>query len=392
MPYSRPCIGNRGALVISLPLIRHRTRPGRLPVPSYNQHFAASMKILFIGDSWLGSCARSLREALARRTDVELDDISEDVWFPKPRTLWLRALNRVTGSAYRKEFNAQILSRVRALQPDLVIVYKGNAVHLDLLDAIRESGTPTVNVYPDYSPHAYGETHRRAMGGYDMVISTKAYHPSLWHDLYGYDNRCFFVPQGYDPALHLVPQPPTECPFDVVMVATYRSQYGQLMSDFARALNDPQINVAIGGYGWNAVRSELPQRWHFLGPMQGRRYVSALRQGKICIAPLNRIVIINGQRQPGDVDTTRSYELAAARCFFVHHRTDYARQLYGPEEVPMFDNGAELASVVHRYIGDAQARSRMAAAAHARAVPAYSLDARADDIVRVLRRELPARC
>ena len=41
------------------------------------------MKVLFIGESWLGSCARSMREALARQVDVELDEIDEDGFLPK---------------------------------------------------------------------------------------------------------------------------------------------------------------------------------------------------------------------------------------------------------------------------------------------------------------------
>lgn len=348
------------------------------------------MKLLFIGESWFGSCARSLREALARNAEVEIDDISEDAWFPHPRARWLRALNRVTGSAYRREFNAQVLARVQALSPDAVVVYKGFHVHADLLQAIRDSGTPSVNIYPDYSPQAYGEAHRQAMACYDLVISTKPYHPALWRELYNYDNRCAFVPQGYDPALHLVPEAATQPDIDVVLVATYRPQYGRLMQDFASALDDDNVSVTIGGHGWDAVRSKLPRHWCLLGGIHGRHYISTLRRGRICIAPLNREVVINGKQQPGDVDTTRSYELAAAHCFFVHHHSEYTRKIYGADEVPLFDSGTELAALVRRYLPDHVARMTMAAAAHARAVPAYSLDTRAEEIVRVLLREFPA--
>jgi len=345
------------------------------------------MKILFIGESWRGSCARSLREALARRADIDLDDIAEEAWFPKPGARWLRAINRLTAWAYSKEFDAHVLNTVRSTQPDIVMTYKGNPVHAELVHAIRRAGAMTVNVYPDYSPHAYGDVHRRAMGAYDLVVSSKPYHPELWRSLYGYDNRCVFVPQGYDPALHLVPKPPVDCPSDVVMVGTYREQYGRLMIDFARALSDSRIAVAIGGNGWDAIRTELPSHWDLLGPVVGGRYVSTLRQGKICVAPLNRIVVIDGRRQPGDVDTTRTYELAAAHCFFVHQRTDYAQTVYDEEtEVPMFDDGEELARQVQRYLAHPEARSEMAAAAHRRAVDAYSIDRRAGEIVAEIRK------
>lgn len=348
----------------------------------------SSLKILFVGQSWLGSCARSLREALARRAGVDLDEIDENAWFTAPGAGWLRAINRFTRSGYRGEFNAQVLAKVRGMQPDVLVAYKGNAIRTDLLEEVHRLGVPTVNIYPDCSPHAHGSEHRQAVGAYDLVISTKAYHPALWREMYGYGNRCVFVAQGYDPALHLVSTPPDQLQFDVVMVATYRAEYGRLMAEFARALDDPGIRVAIGGYGWEAVRSLLPSHWSFPGVVQGRSYISLLRKGKICIAPLTREVVVNGQVQPGDVDTTRSYELAAANCFFVHRRTDFAMSLYGEDEVPMFDDARHLASLVRHYLGNEAERAEMAAAAHRRAVPAYSLDRRAADIVRTLRDEL----
>lgn len=348
----------------------------------------SSLKILFVGESWLGSCARSLREALTRRADVDMDEVREDAWFTAPRARWLRVVNKITSSGYRSEFNEQVLAKVREVKPDVLMTYKGNAIRIDLLDELRRLGVPTVNIYPDCSPHAHGQKHRAAVGAYDLVISTKIYHPALWRDVYGYRNRCAFVAQGYDPALHLVTDPPLEFEFDVVMVATYRAEYGRLMVDFARALDDPRIRVAIGGHGWEAARASLPSHWSYPGGIQGRGYVSLLRKGKICVAPLTRDVVVHGQIQPGDVDTTRSYELAAARCFFVHRRTDFAMSLYAESEVPMFDNAYGLAELIRHYLANDAERERMATAAHFRAVPAYSLDVRAATIVELLRHEL----
>lgn len=349
------------------------------------------MRILYIGESWLGSCARSLKEALGRRTDVELDEISEDVWFPRPRARWLRAVNRLLAPANRREFNGHTLEMVRTLRPEVVIAYKGSLVRRDLIAAIRDAGAFVVNVYPDCSPHAHGAAHRDAVGVYDLVVSTKSFHPANWAATYGYRNRCSFVPQGYDPSLHLVLEPPTEFRYDVVMVATYRPEYGKLIIDAGKAFSDPSCRVAIGGYGWEAVHGFLPRHWELCGPVHGRSYVSLLREGKVCIAPLTREVVIDGRRQPGDVDTTRTYELAAAHCFFVHRRTDYAQSLYQENEVPMYDSAFELGELVRHYLAKDDERGRLASRAHRRAVPAYSLDARAEQIVKLLKHELEGR-
>jgi hypothetical protein len=148
--------------------------------------------------------------------------------------------------------------------------------------------------------------------------------------------------------------------------------------------------MAIGGFGWEACSHLLPKHWQVPGPVSGRGYVSLLRHGKICIAPLTRDVVVNGRHQPGDVDTTRSYELAAAHCFFIHRRTEFSLRLYGAREVPMFDDGVELAGHIHYFLAHEEERCQMAAAAHRRAVPAYSLDERAETIVALLKDELVA--
>lgn len=346
------------------------------------------MKILFVGEAWLGSCARSMKEALARHPAIELDEFAEDAFMPKVRSLALRAMNRLTRPLYRREFNRLVLDKIRHGRPDFFMTYKGNFVQADLLREITRLGVRTVNIYPDCSPHAHGKAHREAVKMYDVVISTKPYHPGFWQEVYGYRNRCLFVPQGYDPQLHLVDQPPTDIRFDVVLVATYRPQYGRLMLDFAKALGNANLKVAIGGHGWSVLSKQLPEGWMLPGALQGRGYVSLLRSARICVAPLTRDVVINDQRQPGDVDTTRTYELAAAHCFFIHQRTDFVRSLYGEVGVPMFDDGAELAAHVMHYLALPEERARIALAAHQRAVPAFSTDARVAEIHEILKAEM----
>jgi len=344
------------------------------------------MKVLYIGESWLGSCARSLREALVRSPGVEMDDINEDAWFTKPHSRWLRAINRVTKPVYQREFDAAILQRTRELCPAAVVVYKGSHVALGLIQAIRREGVRTINVYPDCSPHHQGETVKRALGGYDLVVSTKVYHPQHWATTYGYHNPCIFVPQGYDPILHLRSSAPTNPRFDVILVATWRFEYGRLMRELAKYLADASVTVAIGGHGWAREWSNLPAHWVYLGARAGQAYVEALRTARICIAPLTRKVTVEGMSQLGDVDTTRTYELAAAHCFFIHRRTDYAKTLYNEAtEVPMFDSGDELARHVRYYLAHPEERAAMAAAAHRRAVPAYSMDERATEIIDAIR-------
>jgi hypothetical protein len=108
------------------------------------------------------------------------------------------------------------------------------------------------------------------------------------------------------------------------------------MLDFATEMRDGSCQVGLAGNGWSAHRGEFPPHWSFAHTQTGREYGTFLRSGRIAIAPVQR-------------------EL-------VRH--------YLPRE-------AELRA--------------MAAAAHTRAVPEYSVSNRAVQVIAHIRAELAAR-
>jgi spore maturation protein CgeB len=276
--------------------------------------------------------------------------------------------------------------------PHAVIVYKGAGITAGLVLELRNMGTLVVNVFPDCSPHPHGRSLRNAMGCYDLVISTKPFHPALWQSVYGYDNPCVWVPHGYDPGLHFWPHPPSAHTYDVALCCQWRPEYHNFMMAFAEALGDSQVSVAIAGNRWPEHQSELPSRWKCVGSREGRAYGDFVRAARIVIAPVNRQMVIGGVRQPGDEDTARTYELAAAHCFFLHQRTDYVSTIYDEQhEVPFWNDGTELATLVRRWLPDEAGRRSMAARAHARAVPAYSIAHRAARVLGHIERMLEAR-
>lgn len=350
------------------------------------------LRILFFGETWQGSSARALCRALAEREDTEVLELGEDHFNPRWKSVPLRLLRRVIAPWTRADQRRQLLVAARNFRPDVLLVYKGQSLSPADVRALAAVGAPRVNIYPDNSPHAFGDRHRRAMGEYDLVISTKPFHPVLWTPLYGYRNRCVFVPHGYDLHVHYAAAPAPAGRYDVVLVATWREQYAQMLREFASTLGERRLRVCVAGACWERSRATLPADWTFPGPALGRAYVDLIRSGAICIAPVHREVVIRGQQQPGDEDTTRTYELAAAGCFFIHRRTPFAQTLYDEAtEVPMFDDGRELAAKVLHYVPLHELRLQMAAAAQRRAVPAYSIDARAGEVLTQVRMLLDGR-
>src|SRR5262245_23065825 len=135
------------------------------------------VRILFVGDMWQGSTARSMREALAALPGVSLEGIAEDRYFPGGPSLVARARNRLLGPVQQRALHRAILAGLASHRADVLMVYKGHSVPASTIRAAKDAGVLTVNVFPDYSPHAYGEQLKAAMGEYDLVVSTKPFHP-----------------------------------------------------------------------------------------------------------------------------------------------------------------------------------------------------------------------
>ena len=342
----------------------------------------AIMRILYLGETWKGSCARSMQEALAAQPDIIMDEIGEDHFFPKHRMKVLRGVHRLLGWAYRKDLKSEVISRCDSFAPQVLMVYKGNGVERSLISGLRKKGIFTVNIFPDYSPLVYGSRLQEAIGEYDLVISTKPFHPAIWNSTYAYSNQCVFVPHGYDPKVHLWNDEPLNQDLDVVIAANARPEYERLMLDIAEGLCDESLRVGVAGPGWDTIRHKFPSSWQFPGPIHGRSYGEWLRRGQIAIAPVNTEVVVGGERQPGDEDTTRTYELAAARCFFLHRRTPFVRSVFDEAtEVPMWSDSAELVRLIRHFLPQEKRRREMATAAYQRAVPRYSIDSRAADVL-----------
>lgn len=337
---------------------------------------------MFVGETWNGSSARSLRDALAAIDGIEMDDLGEDHYRPRARGLPVRALNRLLTPLYRRELGAEILQRLAFFKPQVVVVYKGGLISIETVRSIRRSGVPVVNVFPDCSPHAHGDSLRAAIAEYDLVISAKPFHPGHWHKTYGYSNRCVCVPHGYDPRVHYWETAHEQQDIDVVLAASWRPEYERLLAEVGVLMPDSGVSVALAGPGWGERRQAFPSHWDFPGALYGRAYGEFLRRGKIVIAPVQTEMIVDGIQQPGEVDTTRTYELAAAGTFFLHRRTPYVGTVYEEGvESDFWDDPRELVAKIRHYLPRAEDRKRMALAAHQRAVPAYSIPSRAREIV-----------
>lgn len=347
------------------------------------------MKILYVGESWYGSNARSLGDALARQPDTQFESVGVDLLVPRHNGPALRGANRLLRPFQIRELEDQIERACLDFEPDVIVVVKGWHFGPKYIRRLRETYAPVVNIFPDASPHAHGDRLKAAMGEYNLVICRHRQHPAVWKSLYGYDNVARHVTHGYCPKLHYRAAPSVDQPFDVVMVATGRSEYAELLRGVARRLSKQSLTVAVAGNGWDKWGFSSEAAISFVGVKPGAAYTEWLRKGKIVIAPVQTVVTVNGVSQTGDEITARTFQCAASNSFFIHRRSEEISLYYDEDsEVPLYNDAEELADKVGHYLGHHEERREMAAAAHARAVPAYSFDARAREITDHIRAEL----
>ncbi len=335
------------------------------------------LKILFVGETWRGSSARTLRENLCDFDEVNVDDIGEDYFFPSGNEqFFVRGVTKLMTPFYCKSLHFAILKRASMTNPDVVIIYKGASVGLQTIKCLQIMGIKVVNVFPDISPLNHGHRLRKAIPFYDLVISAKPFHPVSWSETYNYKNPCVCVPHGYDSRIHECSEFPDRQDIDVVMVASARPVYEKLLTEVALLMPDEDINVVIAGPRWSNYNHKLPSHWQFPGLCTGSAYTELIRRGKIVIAPLHTLPNIC------DVDTSRTYELAAAFTFFLHKRTKYVETVYEEAiECDFWSDANELVDKIRYYLPLESLRYRIATAGHQRAVPAYSAHSRAKQIL-----------
>lgn len=345
------------------------------------------IRVLFFGHTAAPANDASALKGLRAQAGLQVTVLDPGRFHVPGYSLAVRALRRLTTPLANRLMRATL--RRQARLADVVLTFKGMALDASTLRALRAQGVKTACYFPDGHPHAYGRALQDALAEYDLIISAKADHPARWSEEFGYSNRCVHVPHGYDADLHLAADiaRPEEQTADIAMVATARDEYFTLLQQMVEAA--PELadrKVVIGGPDWAPYRAALSSGWQFPGPQIGAQYVASLRSARIVVAPVQRTVRIDGREVAYDSDTARTYELAAMGVFFVHRHSDLMPQIFDPEaEVPLFRDGAELAQLARTYLDAPQERMKMARALRARAVPAYSWDARAADVASHLR-------
>lgn len=333
-------------------------------------------RVLFVGESWFGSCARACSAALRHR-GYDVQEIDTQTFFPQWMARDLRVWRRLLAPRIVADFNAYVLAMCRSFRPDFFLTFKGMFIRLETLKQLRESGVRLYNYFPDRMIFVRGSELESALPEYDCVFDTKRSWDGDMHDRLRLRDRVF-LPHGYDPEIHRpVPLPEQDqhsftC--DVSFIGTHTPRKERLLDELAR--NSQGFSIRIFGNGWNRCRSPRLRQFIHGSAVCGQSYAKVIAASRINLA------LMGVSDAALDETSTRTYEIPACKGFMLHERTEEVRTLYEEgREMACFSSGEELAAQIAHYLQKPTEMKVIAEAGYRRAVPHYSYENRIEQIL-----------
>jgi len=339
------------------------------------------LRILYCGQNWYGSNARSCADAL-RRLGCEVLDIDEQTFFPQVTSFSSRVVRRLMWPRMVNEFNRHILRMAEIFRPDIFLAYKGNYIYVRTLREVRGRGIPLYTFFPDTSAFGHGKWLPKSLPEYDCIFHTK---PFWYADVTKHINlkAGLFLPHGYNPYLHKPVEGDArdiaDYGCDVSFIANH-TRYKERILDRLLRLR-PDLDLRIWGAGWTS-RSESQSLRRCIKGFQllGEPYARGVQTARINLAIMTGVI---GRASSGDLTTSRTYTIPAVGGFMLHERNPEVLELYKQsKEIECFDSPEELAEKIEYYLAHPDEREQIARAGHARCVPAYSYDNRMAEILR----------
>ncbi|WP_411374118.1 glycosyltransferase [Arthrobacter sp. MPF02] len=296
------------------------------------------MRILFVGDAWLGSNARSLANGFraAGHTVLQVDTAPLNVperWGAP----WVY-------SKLKGEKSPQIISAIhnridRAVadfKPDILFCFK--TIHLNQERLLSLDGLVRVHYSADDVSNPYNVTsaYLQFECEWDSVVTTK-FHNVAELEARGARN-VQYVMSAYDPALHHPVAQLADEQYNVGFLGNLRRDRIELIRMLAARYGS---RFVVGGPGWRTDRVLRRSQASVQPGAYGEDFsyfVSAVRAN---------LVLLNSDNR--DAHTCRSFEVPAAGGLFVGERTDEHQLILDDDkEAFMFSSNDELMDVLEQ--------------------------------------------
>lgn len=313
-------------------------------------------RILFAGDGWLGSNARSLADGFRiAGHDVICVDTSQ---VNRPQR-WTRSWLHLKASGRRRpsevgRVHAEIDAIASSWKPDVLVGFK--TIHLDQ-SRLLELGIPLkVHYSADDVSNPVNVTHDylAAEGEWDAVVTTKSFNVEEMRRR-GVHNP-LFVWSAYDPAWHHLTARQGERAYEVGFIGNARPDREALIIGLARIYGK---NFRLDGPGWKRVRQLRATGAAVSSGKYGEEFSFAVA------STTSNLVLLNSDNR--DLHTCRSLEVPAAGGLFIGQRTaEHSQLLEEGVECGLFSSEEELLELLDRAVSDKGWARRLAEAGHSR--------------------------
>ena len=346
------------------------------------------MRVLLIGPHWRAGWTESTRDALlALGCKVQVFYYNQTAGRQAAARTRARLLQKFTGVALLtpnpvrqllwilngRQLHVQVIAAVRAAQPELVLVLKGETILPATLRAIkRMAHAPLLAAWYSDNPFVFNER-----DPYWLVPSgLPAYDHSFVFDR-GYFSQLAargarqitFLPCACDPALYH-PEPAelvrrSSLASSICFIGTFSPARGVMLESLA-GIDD----IAIWGPGWQPTLKQLRGK---LAPNIFRG--EGLPPGQVSHAYQSASIVINThgpQTKLGGLNT-RAFEVPACGAFQLMDYVPEMEPLLEPgHDVAVYRTPQEAGAVAREYLTDPEARQRIARQGHARVLAEHT--------------------
>ncbi|MBU9762712.1 glycosyltransferase [Mycobacterium sp. TNTM28] len=314
------------------------------------------MKILYVGDDWIGSNARSLADGFRQAGhDVVVIDTTAVTLPTRFSPSWLYAKTKQRRAPWpREQVHHQIEDAARAFKPDMLFTYKG--VHLDQERLLGVPAPVRVHYSPDDVGNPYNTTpeYLAHEAQWDLVVTTKRHNvPEL--TARG-ARRVKFVRSAYDPAWHRPCAKRGAQQYLVGFIGARRPDRAGLITRLAKEHGD---KLLVHGPGWRRIPALQAGHATVGGAIYGDRFAAAVA------SVTANLVLLNSDNR--DTHTCRTFEIPATGGLFVGERTDeHAELLTEGSECLLFSDEEELRDILQHCARHPDRAEQIAAAGHRR--------------------------
>src|SRR5262245_47198905 len=112
-------------MMSTLPRTCNAERPPFCDMRSDSATHRRPIRLLFVGEAWKGSSARSMREALESLQLAAVSEVDPGHYFSSCRSVVMRGVNRLLRPLQCKELEHRIAQLNQMLSPDVFVAYKG---------------------------------------------------------------------------------------------------------------------------------------------------------------------------------------------------------------------------------------------------------------------------